>query len=93
MIRDTRSLAAICVALSLPPFGCGETFAGGLANAPSARRSSQPHGQHDVISNGPNSCGGGEPGEQYRVPQCANADDADAGSAAAPPNQDKKEIQ
>jgi len=34
--------------------------------APSARRSSQPRGQHDVISNGPNSCGGGEPGQQYR---------------------------
>jgi hypothetical protein len=92
MTYNIQFFAAICWALSLPAFGCGETLAGGLANAPSARRSSQPRGQHDVISNGPNSCGGGEPGEQYRVPACANAD-ADAGTAAAPPNQDKKDVQ
>jgi hypothetical protein len=93
MTRNIRILAALCCALSLPGFGCGETLAGGLANAPSARRSSQPRGQHDVISNGPNSCGGGEPGEQYRVPPCAHADDADAGTAATPRNQDKKDVQ
>lgn len=91
MTRDIRS-AAICLAFSLPALGCGETLAGGLSNAPSARRSSQPRGQHDVISNGPNSCGGGEPGSQYRVPPCANLD-ADAGAIAAPTNEDKKELQ
>ena len=94
MTCKCQFFAAVFWTLSLPAFGCGETLAGGLANAPSARRSSQPRGQHDVISNGPNSCGGGEPGEQYRVPPCANADaDADAGTAAAPPNQDKKDVQ
>ena len=92
MTRNIRSMAALCWVLSVPAFGCGQTLAGGLANAPSARRSSQPHGQHDVISNGPNSCGGGELGEQYRVPPCANTD-ADAGTAAAPPNQDKRDVQ
>jgi hypothetical protein len=93
MTRDTRIFEGICMVFALTAFGCGQTFEGGLANAPSARRSSQPRGQHDVISNGPNSCGGGEPGEQYRVPACAKADDSDAGTATVPPNQDQKEIQ
>jgi hypothetical protein len=93
MTRDIRLFSTICLALSAPVFGCGQTLEGGLANAPSARRSAQPHGQHDVISNGPSSCGGGEPGEQYRVPACAHADDADAGTAAAPPNQNKQAVQ
>jgi hypothetical protein len=92
MTRETRFLSGMCAALSLAVFGCGPALEGGLANAPSARRSSQPRGQHDVISNGPNSCGASEPGEQYRVPPCANADDSDAGTAAAPPNQEKKEV-
>jgi len=92
MTRDTRFGAAIYLMFSLPALGCGQTLAGGLANAPSAGRSSQPRGQHDVISNGPNSCGGGEPGEQYRVPSCANTDDTDASTADAPPNGVKKEI-
>ena len=91
MTRDIRLLAAIYVMVSLPALGCGQTLAGGLANAPSAGRSSQPRGQHDVISNGPNSCGAGEPGEQYRVPSCAKTDDT--GTADAPPNRDMKEIQ
>jgi hypothetical protein len=93
MTREARFLSGMCAALALAVFGCGPTLEGGLANAPSARRSSQPRGQHDVISNGPNSCGGGEPGEKYRVPPCANADDSDAGTAAAPPNQERKESQ
>lgn len=92
MTRDTPVSPAIYLVFSLAASGCGQTLAGGLANAPSAGRSSQPRGQHDVISNGPNSCGGGEPGEQYRVPSCANTDDPDAGIANALQNQHKKEI-
>jgi len=91
MTRDIRLLAAIYVMVSLPALGCGQTLAGGLANAPSAGRSSQPRGQHDVISNGPNSCGNGETGEQYRVPSCANTDDAEAGTAYTPASQAKEE--
>ena len=91
MTREAQFLSGMCAALSLAVLGCGPALEGGLANVPSARRSSQPRGQHDVISNGPNSCGGGEPGEQYRIPACANADDSDAGTAAAP--QGKKESQ
>ena len=93
MTRDARLFSGFCVALYLAAVGCGQTLEGGLANAPSARRSAQPRGQHDVISNGPNSCGGGEPGQQYRVPRCANSDDADGGTAAQPPNQNRKESQ
>ncbi len=93
MTREAQFLSGMCAALSLAGLGCGPALEGGLANVPSARRSSQPRGQHDVISNGPNSCGGGEPGEQYRVPPCANVDASDAGTAAAPPNQERKEVQ
>jgi hypothetical protein len=62
--------------------GCGPTIEAGLANAPSARRSSPPRRQHDVIGNGPQSCGEGEPGERYREPRCPQQQDsADAGVA------------
>ena len=50
-------------ALLLAGLGCGSTVEAGLANAPSSRRNSAPRRQHDVISNGPESCGDNQPGE------------------------------
>ena len=75
-------------ALLVAGLGCGPTIEAGLANAPSARRNSPPRRQHDVIGNGPESCGEGQPGEQYRVPPCAPpggpALSAGAGAPSAP---------
>jgi hypothetical protein len=68
-------------ALLVAGLGCGPTVEAGLANAPSSRRSSPPRRQHDVISNGPESCGDKQPGERYRLPPCTPSDDADAGAA------------
>jgi len=67
------------VALLVAGLGCGPVVEAGLANAPSSRRNSPPRKQHDVISNGPESCGAGLPGERYREPPCAKLDDSDAG--------------
>lgn len=68
-------------ALLVAGLGCGPTIEAGLANAPSARRNSPPRKQHDVIGNGPESCGEGQPGEQYRQPPCGPPDDP---AASAP---------
>jgi hypothetical protein len=73
--RRLGSVAALLVA----GMGCGPTIEAGLANAPSSRRGSPPRKQHDVIGNGPESCGQGQPGEQYREPPCAKQEDSDAG--------------
>jgi hypothetical protein len=69
-------------ALFVAGLGCGTTVEAGLANAPSARRNSPPRRQHDVISNGPESCGDHEPGERYRQPPCQQPDSTDAGLLA-----------
>jgi len=61
-------------ALLVAGLGCGPTLEAGFANAPSARRNSHPRKQHDVIGNGPESCGQGQPGEQYREPSCGQQD-------------------
>ena len=73
-----RRLSSV-VAFLVAGLGCGPTVEAGLANAPSSRRNAPPRRQHDVIGNGPESCGQGQPGEQYREPPCATQDDADAG--------------
>jgi hypothetical protein len=69
-------------ALLIAGLGCGQTVEAGFANAPSARRNSPPRRQYDAISNGPESCGKDQPGEQYREPSCAQVDDPSSGAAA-----------
>ena len=63
--------------------GCGQSLEAGLANAPSARRASQPRREHDVIGNGPESCGKDQPSEKYREPPCAELHDVGKGGGAA----------
>jgi hypothetical protein len=84
-------------ALLIAGLGCGQTVEAGFANAPSARRNSPPRRQYDAIGNGPESCGKDQPGEQYREPSCAQADNPSSGAAApsfhasAPNEQEKRE--
>jgi hypothetical protein len=95
MTRELRALGATSAllslfAFSLLTFGCGEAVVeGGLANAPAANRTTQPHNQHDVISDGPNSCGKGEPGAQYR-PACETHDTPAPAPPPAPPQDEEK---
>jgi len=76
--EGSRRLGSVVVLL-VAGLGCGPTVEAGLANAPSSRRNSPARRQHDAISNGPESCGQGQPGEQYREPPCAQQDDSHAG--------------
>jgi hypothetical protein len=54
MIRHTITALALLAAAGVA--GCGERVEAGLANAPSLQRQSRPRNEHDVISNGPDSC-------------------------------------
>jgi len=70
--------------------GCGPTMEAGLANAPSARRNSPPRRQHDVISNGPDSCGAQEPGAHLHEPPCAGSADGDADAGVGTPSEARR---
>jgi hypothetical protein len=73
-------LAAIVAVPFFGFFGLGcATF--GIANAPSANRSSRPVTQHDVTANGPESCerdGTNSDPLRYRIPACDGEHDPSA---------------